>query len=54
VELETASTTSQPGMTAAPGGWLHARGSAKTIGVDPTLLPKGDGAEQNRWSLEGG
>jgi hypothetical protein len=33
---------------------FNARGSAKTIGVDPTLLPKSDGAEQNRWSLKGG
>jgi hypothetical protein len=31
-----------------------ARGSAKTTGVNPTLLSKGDGAAPNRWPLKGG
>lgn len=33
---------------------INAGGIAKTTGADPKLLPKGDGAERNRWSLKGG
>lgn len=33
---------------------INASGIAKITGADPKLLPKGDGAERNRWSLNDG